>query len=279
MTTASALIEVRNLRFDVDAAPRQWHPAGRSVTTFFDALSTFFPEGERFFVASVNAHREYAADVPLRDDVRAFAAQEGFHAREHRRYNERLQGLGYPAEQMERRVERLLARVRRRSPRRVQLAVTCALEHFTALMARSLLGDERMLAGAHPAMAALWRWHAAEENEHKAVAFDLFVAAGGTYAERVSVMVGASVIFWAKVVEHQARMMRVDGTLGSLREWLALGRFLFVTPGGLRRIAPDYLRYYLPRFHPRDIDSDALVDRWRREAGSDAAFTAAARPR
>lgn len=274
MTNASALIEVRNLRFDVDAAPRQWHPAGRSVTTFFDALSTFFPEGERFFVASVNAHRDHAVDAPLRDDVRAFGAQEGFHAREHRRYNERLQRLGYPVQDMERRVERILARVRSRAPRRMRLAVTCALEHFTALMARSLLGDERMLAGAHPAMAALWRWHAAEENEHKAVAFDLFVAAGGTYAERVSAMVGASVIFWAKVFEHQARMMRADGTLGSPREWLALGRFLFVTPGGLRRIAPAYLRYYLPRFHPRDIDSDALVERWRREN----AFTAAARP-
>jgi predicted metal-dependent hydrolase len=219
MTTASAYIEVRNLRFDLDAAPRHWHPAGRSVTTFFDALSTFFPEGERFFVASVHGHRKYAAEPPLCDAVRAFGGQEGFHAREHRRYNERLQRLGYPVEEMERGVERILAAVRRRVPRRMQLAATCALEHFTALMARSLLGDDGMLAGAHPAMAALWRWHAAEENEHKSVAFDVFVAAGGTYAERVAAMVGATLIFWAKVLEHQARMMRADGTLGSLREW------------------------------------------------------------
>jgi len=262
---ASVTIEVRNLRFDVDAAPRRWHPAGRSVTTFFDALSTFFPEGERFFVASVNAHRAHATDAALREAVRAFCGQEGFHGREHRRYIERLVRLGYPVDEMERGVVRILRRVRRRAPRRVQLAITCALEHFTALMAQSLLGDDRMLDGAHPAMAALWRWHAAEENEHKAVAFDLFVAAGGTYAERVVAMLGATLVFWTKIVEHQARMMRADGTARSLREWTALGRFLFVTPGGLRRIVPAYLRYYVPGFHPRDVDSDALVERWRGE--------------
>jgi predicted metal-dependent hydrolase len=265
MANATTL-EVRNLRFDVEAdVPRHWHTAGRSITSFFDALSTFFPEGERFFVASVHAHREVVTDPVLREAVRGFCGQEGFHGREHRRYNEMLQRQGYPADALEKEVEQLLARVQARVPRRLRLAATCALEHFTALMAQVLLGDPRMLEGAHPTMAALWRWHAAEENEHKSGAYDVFLAAGGTYTERVTAMVGASIIFWAKVVEHQARLMRADGTHLSPREWLALGNFLFVRPGTLRRIIPAYLRYYVPGFHPRDVDSDALVEEWRRE--------------
>ncbi len=66
MANATTL-EVRNLRFDVESdVPRHWHAAGRSITTFFDALSTFFPEGERFFVASVHAHRAHVTARRMR---------------------------------------------------------------------------------------------------------------------------------------------------------------------------------------------------------------------
>src|SRR5947207_14260434 len=122
-------------------------------------------------------------------------------------------------------------------------------------MGQFLLEDPRMLEGAHPAMAALWRWHAAEENEHKAVAFDVFVAAGGTYGERVLAMVGASLIFWAKVLEHQVRMMGHDGTLFSPREWGSLAWYLGVEPGGLRTVVRHYFAYYRPGFHPSHVDS------------------------
>jgi predicted metal-dependent hydrolase len=75
-------------------------------------------------------------------------------------------------------------------------------------------------------------------------------------------MLLASVIFWAKVVEHQARLMRADGTLRSPAEWAALVRFLFVEPGGMGRLLREYLAYFRPDFHPGDIDSGALVDAW-----------------
>ena len=264
----SARLEVRNVRFDLSRVPRHWHGGRRAVTAFFDNLSVFFPAGERFFIASVNAHRAHVRDPRLAADVRGFAGQEGCHGREHERYNELLRSQGYPVRAMEERVVRLLARVRALTPRRWQLAATCALEHFTALMAHLLLSDERMLAGADPTMAALWRWHAAEENEHKAVAFEVFRAAGGSYAERVGLMAVATVIFWAKVLEHQLRMMSVDGTLLSPREWLALARFLFVRPGGMLSLVRPYLAYYRPGFHPWDLDNRALLDAWKREYAS-----------
>jgi hypothetical protein len=149
---------------------------------------------------------------------------------------------------------------------RWQLAATCALEHLTAILAHQLLSDERVMAGAHPAMAALWRWHAAEEIEHKAVAFDVFRAAGGTERERRGIMIVASVIFWAKVIEHQVKMMRTDGILASPRAWWALGRFLFVRPGALRRILPDYAAYFRRGFHPWQLDDRALIVAWREAA-------------
>jgi predicted metal-dependent hydrolase len=258
-------IEFRNLTFALGpAVPWHWHGGRRSVTTFFDALSTFFPAGERFFIGTVRAYDGRVGDEALRGAVRAFCAQEGAHRREHARYNDMLAARAYPVAAMEARVERLLGRVSRWLPQRWQLAVTCSLEHFTALMAHMLLEDPRGLEGADPTMAALWRWHAAEENEHKCVAFDVFRAVGGTEVERIAIMALASVIFWAKLVEHQARMMAADGTALSPREWADLGWFLFGEPAMMARLIPYYVRYYTPGFHPRDIDSEALLTDWRR---------------
>jgi predicted metal-dependent hydrolase len=274
---SSAQVSVRNLRFAIDDAnvPRFWHGGRKSVTAFFDNLSLFFPVGERFFVATVRAHQHHVKDEALQKDVRAFCAQEGIHGREHERYNAMLR-VRYPAAAMERRVTKLLDRVSRTLPKRFQLAATCALEHFTALMGQFLLEDPRMLEGAHPAMAALWRWHAAEENEHKAVAFDVFEAAGGTYGERVLAMVGASAIFWAKVLEHQVRMMAKDGTVFSPREWSALVWYLGVEPGGLRNVVRHYFAYYRPGFHPSQIDSSGQLEAWKSELASSSLYSRAA---
>lgn len=264
--SSSALPEVRNLQFAVgDHIPRHWHGGRKSVTAFFNNLSIFFPAGERFFIASVKAYRDALSDPELAAHARAFYAQEGIHSREHIRYNAMLQKQGYPVDAMEKRVVELLARVTRRTPKRMQLGVTCALEHFTALMADMLLSHPRWLEGADPTMAKLWRWHAAEENEHKAVAFDVFKAVGGTYGERVWTMLGATVIFWAKVLEHQVRLMRVDGTVRSPREWLALARFLFVGERSMLSLLPKYLDYFRPSFHPWDHDNRALLEAWKQE--------------
>ncbi len=260
----SVLPEVRNLRFDLGASiPRHWLGGRRSVTTFFDNLSVFFPAGERFFITTVRAYEGRVKDETLRAQMRAFCGQEGVHSREHVRYNEMLAAKGYPVAELE---EAVKARLRRaaRLPRRSQLAITCALEHFTALLGELVLADPKILEGADPTMARLWRWHAAEENEHKAVAFDVFKAVGGTYRERVALMLVVTAIFWAKVGVHQARMMNVDGTAFSGREWADLLKFMFVEPGGMGGVVRLYWEYFRPDFHPNDIDSRPLVEAWER---------------
>ena len=79
---------------------------------------------------------------------------------------------------------------------------------------------------------------------------DVYRAAGGNWLERDLVMVVTTLIFWAKVIEQQVRMMRSDGTLLSAGEWSTLLHFLFVSPGTLRKLVPRYLGYYRREFHP-----------------------------
>jgi len=276
-TRATPIPEVRNRRFALGRRiPRDWLGGRAAVSAFFDNLSVFFPAGERFFIASVRAHKDRVHAERLAAQVRAFCGQEAFHTREHIRYNRHLRAQGDPVEAMEARVERLLQRVTRTTPARRRLAVTCALEHFTAILARTLLGDPRTLEGADPEMAALWRWHAAEEAEHKAVAFDVFRAAEGTYGERVFAMLGATAIFWAKVSEHQIRLMRSRGIAADPGEWLDLATYLFVRPGALRKVLGLYFAYFRPGFHPWDVDDRALLDAWKEELRATGASAEAA---
>jgi predicted metal-dependent hydrolase len=263
--TYTPSFEVRDLDFDLGPEiPRYWHGGRRSITLFSNGLSIFFPHGERFFVTSVKAFRDAVKDERLLEEVRVFCGQEGVHGREHVHYNRMLQAQGYPAEVMEQRVQRLLAWVTRSTAPRVRLAVTACLEHFTALLARSTLAFPARLDGAHPTMAALWRWHAAEESEHKAVAFDVYRAAGGHYVERVVVMLATTVIFLAKVFEHQCRLMHADGILHSIREWAAFLRFELGSPWSAQQIR-GYWAWFRPGFHPRDIDDRDLLSAWRAE--------------
>ena len=171
----------RDLRFDfADRDLRTWHPDGLHVAHFFNALSIFFPEGEKFFIDSVRHYRDRIRSPRLQREVKGFVGQEAMHSREHRRYNEAL-GRGRPADRSARgggeAPPRAGAQTGRRPPN--ALAATIALEHFTAIMADVLLSDDRLLAGADPRLAEVWRWHAIEETEHKAVAYDVYCEARG----------------------------------------------------------------------------------------------------
>jgi predicted metal-dependent hydrolase len=272
MATSDAF-PVRNVRFAMnDEVPRRWHGGRRAVTAFFNNLSTLFPHGERFFVAAVSRYKGRIGDEKLLAEIKAFCGQEGFHSREHVRYNRMLAAQGYPVQGMERFVERLLGVVTRLLPPRARLAATCALEHFTATIAHCLLSDPELLAGAHPVMAALWKWHAAEENEHKSVAFDVYQAVGGNYPERATVMLLATIIFWAVVVAFQVRLMRADQILWSPREWGSLLSYLWIRPGGMRKMWLLYIDYYRPGFHPWQLDNRDLLEAWKHEYATSPAY-------
>jgi predicted metal-dependent hydrolase len=266
--TLDQSIVVRNLSFPLNAeVPQFWLKNSRSVTMFFDHLSLVFPPGERFFIDSVRACASAVpADSSLREDMRRFFQQEALHGREHDRYNALLVARGYPVEEIDASAKALLGLASKLLTPRLQLAVTCALEHFTALLAQVLLGDDSVLEGADETMAGLWRWHAAEENEHATVAYDIFHAVGGTYAERAAVMVGATALFWGKMLEHQVRMMRSQGLASSREEWAGLGRFFFSRRSGIFfKLVGPYLQYFRRDFHPRQIDCSHLLARWRED--------------
>src|ERR1700752_480903 len=108
-TPADHRITPRDRRFGREAsAPRLWHGGRVEATAIYNALSTTFPAGEAFFVASVRAFRE-GAPPKLAEEIKAFPTQEAIHSREHDAFNRRATDAGYDLSKLEAQVEKRLA--------------------------------------------------------------------------------------------------------------------------------------------------------------------------
>jgi predicted metal-dependent hydrolase len=257
----------RHKSFDIEAAlASDWHGGSAFVTAWFNAMSLLFPLGEKFFIDSVVHFIDEIDDPRLREEIAAFRAQESTHRVQHQQYNEMLCRLrDYDLDHFEKNVRERMAWAYRELSAHRRLAGTVANEHLTAIMAHDVLLHGDALIGADPAIAELWRWHGIEETEHKAVAFDVFTAIGGTVSQRRQALLLNSFFFMKDTMRNLCIMLKRDGKLWSLREWASGLRFLFIRPGILRRIAGDWFRFFRRDFHPWQIDNRDLIRNWEAE--------------
>src|SRR5262245_36762398 len=161
----------RKLDVDFAEVPRHWMAGSPVATAISNGINLLFPHGERFFVRSVNHYLDQIKDPDLRAQVKAFFKQEGHHASAHDDFNAVMRSQGFAVDTFLERYRKISAWIEARMPAKLNLAGTAASEHFTAIMADGAfrLG---ILDEIHPTMQRLLAWHAAEEIEHKAVAFD-----------------------------------------------------------------------------------------------------------
>lgn len=243
--------------------PLDWCRGDAFETTFMNALSLLFPEGERFFVDSVKHFKGQIDDPELQREITGFIGQEAMHGKEHRAFNELLVAHGYTESPgNERLLGSFLHGVRKTFAPASQLAATCALEHFTAMLAELLLRNDELREDMHPSIRPLWLWHALEESEHKSVAFDVYVAANGGYVRRVLMMLVTTVVFFTWQALLHARLMASRRILWKPWTWLRGATRLWIYPGYLTRLVPAYLAYFRPGFHPSDRDTRELLAQW-----------------
>ncbi len=256
----------RDLKFKLPAEKiNDWHAAGPHMSHFLNSLSMLFPVGERFFMDSVRNYRDQITDPELKDAVTAFIGQEAMHGREHEEYNAALFAVAPSAAQMERFILGLLNTARKITPKSFQLSATIALEHYTAIMADGLLSDPRIMEDADPHFRNIWNWHALEETEHKAVAFDIYKTVMNPrnplrYIERTFGLVIATVILWPIVAVTYIRILRSQGLLTDRKGWGQFFRYTFGEIGFFRKLTFPWLDYFKPGFHPWDHDNRHYLD-------------------
>ena len=270
-------IKPRRMQFPLaKVEERFWYGGDAFKTHFMNALSTFFPLGERFFVDSVRHYQDQITDPVLKEQVKGFIAQEAIHAHEHVKYNQRIaEVFSFDADKLDKRVEQRLTRVRKMYGPEEHLAITCALEHFTAMMADCLLINPGESQQALPEFREIWLWHAIEETEHKGVAFDVYQEVVGNDLLRKRIMLMTTFIFSAEVLLHLGYMLKQTGHLYKPKVWLGGASWLWGKKGVLRPAMKQYADYFRSGFHPWGHDNMYLVEDFKKRLASpDYAFSA-----
>jgi predicted metal-dependent hydrolase len=250
----------RDLDIDFSQVPRHWMSNSPTATAIANGVNLLFPHGERFFVRSVKHFLERIDDPALRTAVKGFFGQEGRHARAHDQFNEILRTHGFEIDRFLGSYKRLSSWLEAHTPPVLNLAVTAAAEHFTAILAEGAF-SQNLLDNAAPEMRALLAWHAAEEIEHKAVAFDVLQRVDPSYALRMVGLAYATVTLGGFWLWGAVALMRQEG-LGLRRIRRDIGRM----PAGdrvVRRVFVRGIRQYIARdFHPGRNPTERIAAEW-----------------
>jgi predicted metal-dependent hydrolase len=256
-------VTYRRMKFDFESGfDRYWHGGSAFRSLFWTQLSTAFEPGERFFIDSARALRGRVEDPALLDEIGEFCKQEGHHTAQHLKFDRMNEAMGIDVAGCRARYAGLLDHVRADLDPIEMLAVTCALEHFTAGFAQSYFDNAKLAAGADPRVAALWGWHAAEESEHRATCFDLWQAVDGPYHRRIGALIGAWVSIVAIALVNTVILLKRDGKLWT-RDTLEGIAYLFGRDGLISGLFPAFVAYLRPGFHPWDGADGAEIARWQ----------------
>ena len=262
-TPADLTITVREQRFGRQNKPGRWWLNNDPIPTgWHNALSATFPRGEAFFIEAVKAHRE-GAGPKLEAEIRAFVKQEINHTREHIAFNRAAVDAGYDLDAIDQRVAANLELTKDR-PAILNLAVTMALEHYTAILASQFLEDADAFKGADEEQVNLWKWHAIEEIEHKGVAYDTWLHATRDWSRfkrwkvKSLMMLLVTKNFWTNRFRGMLNLLAQDGITGIGAKARILW-FMFGTPGVLRRLVVPWAAFFWPGFHPWNHDDRHLI--------------------
>ena len=282
---AGASFPVRRMNFNFDAVPEYWMNGNAGLTHFMTALSALFPAGEKFFIDSVRAVRYHPMlkdNANLQKEISAFIGQEAMHTHEHVGFNASAQKFGHDVDTLDRHTDtviqttrKLLAKIAKPvgiTQEMVDLTATTALEHFTATIASQLLSNSHIQElMSDDTMKTMWLWHAIEENEHKAVAYDVFEGVFGkgvkAYALRTSSLVISMLTLFFVQNYFLLRLLKQDQQL-NLENLKMIYRYAYSpSKGVITGMAKEMLLYFKPSFHPNDVDTTSLLDTWKAKLG------------
>lgn len=282
---AGASFPVRRMNFNFENVPEYWMNGSAGLTHFMTALSALFPAGEQFFIDSVRAVRYYPAikeNEVLQKEISAFIGQEAMHTQEHVGFNASAQKYGHDVARLEQQTDKVIQSFRKTAAmlfkpvgvtqEMIDLMGTTALEHFTATIASQLLINRHIQElMTDETMSTMWYWHAIEENEHKAVAYDVFEGVFGTgvkaYLARCGSLIAAMATLFVVQSYFVLRLLKQDNQLNlkALKDIYVYG--YSPSKGIITGMGREMLAYFKPGFHPNHLDTVSLLANWKAKLG------------
>ncbi|MPW45649.1 metal-dependent hydrolase [Acinetobacter guerrae] len=254
-------ITVRRLQFHPEKIKRHYFANSPVMSHLLTALSSTFPVGEQFFVNSVRNVRDKVTDPQLQAQIAAFIGQEAMHSKAHTEFNDAWRREDYNLDRFQAWLKKRDNILRGIHPK-LQLALTCAFEHFTALLGGYILRHPEVLSTLDEDAMKLWVWHAIEEIEHRAVAFDVYQAVYGDDRVRRLLMRSVTTGFASLTLYSTTRLFWQD-------KWSSLPKIggnlfgLYLLGKMFIQLVPEYLSYYKAGFHPAEHDYSKIVQYWK----------------
>lgn len=281
MDVTTQKITPRPVSFNFDQSSIHWIPNDPFSSHTYNAINLLLPAGEFWFCRIFNKALPLIQDETLKIDVKAFVKQEAIHARAHIVGQKFMQANEYDLEKGLKTAETIFGQLLADRPfglsifnyKRVEshwliarVGIIAAIKHFTGVIGQWTLDHSSNWDknNADPEMSDLFRWHLAEEVEHRNVAFDLFhhllQNKFGFYISRQVLMAAVFPIFMYLMVDIGRSLARQD----SLEDMQKLAKSnVFKMLWELQRtgrrtgnvptftfLAKSVLRWVSPSYHP-----------------------------
>ncbi len=217
----------RNVQFDWSRAPLRWIPSDPYASHGVTALNLFLPVAERWFSKLLSDSLVYVRDEHLREEIVGFVGQEAVHARTHDIVlAEYLRGHGIDPEPFTKQLEWVAGqydlRIDQAPPDKKRKALASgthalsAAEHYTGVLGNWALNNRWDELGADPTLTDLYRWHGAEEVEHRHVSFNVAKYFGMDYFAQAAAGVMVTVVFFAMMLRGTKYLVHQDPALPKL---------------------------------------------------------------
>jgi predicted metal-dependent hydrolase len=257
--SGNSTIPVRKMNFDFTDVPKNYMNGSLAKSHLFDGLNLLFPEGERFFMRAVRDGLNKIDNPDLKQQARGFFGQETQHAIEHEKFFDVLEQNGYTFRNKLNKIDKFILKMRDILPAGLRLSLTAGAEHLTAVLGAATLNDED-IEKSHPAMRDLIQWHAIEEIEHKAVAFDVYQESNGNYLLRILGYVGAMAFIHIASHSLVKDFLIQDGYSKKEAKKLIKQTHKEMLSNH-KNLGKDLRAYFKPGFHPNDFDESTLLER------------------
>lgn len=278
-SSAPFQITPRKVSFDWShSTPLVWVTEDAFSSHWGNAFHYLLTQGEKFFCRTFREALPHISDPKLREDVEAFIAQEAIHSAAHHHAIQHVhKPLHIEGGRFEKQNEWLFDGLLAAKPFGknlppqfhhqwlvIRVGTVAAIEHFTAALGAYLLEDVRWEQfGADPIIADLYRWHGAEEVEHRTVAYDLYRHLGGRWPLRVLLMTAVFPILLERQASGIMAMDRYEAArknqkpLHFLRSWKQSSARKTVPSA--RWFMSKMLRFMSPRYNPLQEASTELA--------------------
>jgi uncharacterized protein len=260
-------MKVRKPSFDLSTLSLYNFGGNAVATHLLNSFHVIVPIGELYFIRSVRPFLKEAKSDDLKTRLKSFIGQESVHDQVHRQVWNKLREQGLPVDSFARFFSDVIIKYseplyNRLFGEKASLSATVAFEHYTAALADTLFTPgSKLRSSMEGEMGDLWSWHAAEELEHKAVAFDLLKDVDDNYLLRATGMGVATSLLTFFTFFGAAWFIAGDKELKPaklVRDLLSFNDVIGEVWPALTKHIADYLR---PDFHPDQKENYDMAER------------------